>query len=86
MKIVIGEGCTGGGLNVDGVENTDEKFDQGKILEYLIIKLREKIVTGEVQLESIIRLFPYDDYYQQDEPCEQCGDTYSSTTWNLWRR
>lgn len=57
--------------------------DQDEILEYLIIKLKEGIKENTIQLESVVQLFQYDEYEHDDRVCGQCGDTVSTTTWNI---
>ena len=63
---------------VDIPENEKEE-----IVNYLIDQLKEAYKRGEVTLESLIQNFQYDEYERDDYECEQCGDTVSTTTYNI---
>ena len=60
---------------------SNEKIDE--ILDYLFVKIKEGIKENSISLESVVQLFQYDDYEYDDHVCESCGDTVSTTTWNI---
>lgn len=77
-------GCTAFNFLVNGNSLSDiPKNDQDEILDYLFVKIKEGIKENTIQLESVVQLFQYDDYEHDDHVCEQCGDTVSTTTWNI---
>ena len=77
-------GCTAFDFTVNGDSFSDLAEDkQEEILDYLLIKLKERFKENNINLENIVELFHYDDYEYDNYACEQCGDTVSSTTWNI---
>jgi hypothetical protein len=77
-------GCTAFNFLVNGNSLSDiAENDQDEILEYLFVKIKENIKENTIQLESVVQLFQYDDYEYDDHVCGQCGDTVSTTTWNI---
>jgi len=77
-------GCTAFNFLVNGISLSDiPKNDQDEILDYLFVKIKEGIKENTIQLESVVQLFQYDDYEHDDHVCGQCGDTVSTTTWNI---
>jgi len=77
-------GCTAFNFLVNGNSLSDiPKNDQDEILDYLFVKIKEGIKENTIQLESVVQLFQYDDYEHDDHVCGQCGDTVSTTTWNI---
>jgi len=77
-------GCTAFNFLVNGNSLSDiAENDQDEILDYLFVKIKEGIKENTIQLESVVQLFQYDDYEYDDHVCEQCGDTVSTTTWNI---
>lgn len=83
-KIVESTGCTAFDLSINDRSISDIPNDeQEKILDYLIIKIKEGIKDNTIQFQSVVQLFQYDDYEHDDHVCGQCGDTVSTTTWNI---
>lgn len=83
-KIVETTGCTAFDLSINDRSISDIPNDeQEKILDYLIIKIKEGIKDNTIQFQSVVQLFQYDDYEYDDHVCGQCGDTVSTTTWNI---
>ena len=83
-KIVETTGCTAFDFSVNEKsvsEYNEEELDE--ILEYLFVKIKESIKENTIQLESVVQLFQYDDYEYDDHVCGQCGDTVSTTIWNI---
>jgi hypothetical protein len=83
-KFVETTGCTAFDFTVNGCsfsELTKEEYDQ--MLEYLFAKIKQGIYEQTILPEQVIHLFQYDDYEYDDYVCEQCGDSVSTTTWNI---
>jgi hypothetical protein len=60
---------------------SNEEIDE--VLDYLFVKIKEGIKENSISLQDVVKLFQYDDYECESEPCEQCFDTISTTTWNI---
>jgi len=83
-KFVETTGCTAFDFTVNDKSLSDiPQNDQDQILEYLLLKIKEGIKDNTIQLENVVQLFQYDDYEHDDHVCGQCGDTVSTTTWNI---
>jgi hypothetical protein len=83
-KIEIVEGCTAFDTVINGVSVVDiPENEKEEVVNYLIDQLKESYKRGEVTLESLIQNFQYDDYEHDDHVCEQCGDTVSTTIYNI---
>lgn len=83
-KIVETTGCTAFSFTINDKEIADiPEQEQEEILNYLFEQIKERIKENNIQLDDVIHLFHYDDYEYDNEPCEQCGDTVSTTTWNI---
>ncbi len=75
-KITISEGCTAFYTEING------KFVGGEDPRYDFFKEERKQCT--VQLDDLIKCFQPDSWHYDDESCDQCGDTVSTQTWELW--
>jgi len=83
-KFVETTGCTAFDFAVNDKSLSDiPQNDQDEILEYLLLKIKEGIKDNTIQLENVVQMFQYDDYEHDDHVCGQCGDTVSTTTWNI---
>jgi hypothetical protein len=83
-KFVETTGCTAFNFTVNEKnfsELTDKEYNE--MLDYLFLKVREGISEQTILLENVIQLFQYDDYEYDPHICEQCGDSVSTTTWNI---
>ena len=83
-KIEITEGCTAFGTSINDRNVLDipqEEMDE--ILDYLFVQIRESYNQSGILFEDIVKLFQPDDRKHDPEPCGQCGDYYSSTTYNI---
>jgi len=77
-------GCTAFDFLVNSKSLSDiQEREQDEILDYLFVKIKEGIKENTIQLESVVQLFQYDDYEHDDHVCGQCGDTVSTTIWNI---
>ncbi len=82
MKITKIYGCTASDLIFDGISTTDIEFSQTEVLDHLLPKLREAIERGEVGLDRLMDLFPYESS-ETSEQCETCGDSVETTMWKI---
>jgi hypothetical protein len=89
-NIIISEGCTAFYTDVNGktvggsyepTRLTDE--EENELVDYLLIKVKEGIANGTIDLNGLIGLFQYDDYETDDTSCETCGDSVSRTIYNI---
>jgi hypothetical protein len=83
-KFIETTGCTAFDFTVNNKsfsELTTQEYDE--MLNYLFLKIREGINEQTILLENVVQLFQYDDYEHDPNICEQCGDTVSTTTWNI---
>jgi hypothetical protein len=77
-------GCTAFDFSANGKSLSDlTNEEKDEILEYLLLKIKEGVQEQAILLENVVQLFQYDDYEHDDHVCEQCGDTVSTTTWNI---
>ncbi len=83
-KFIESTGCTAFDFTVND-KSVSELSEQeyNEMLDYLFVKIKEGIHEQTILLEDVIRLFQYDDYEYDDHSCETCGDTVSTTTWNI---
>jgi hypothetical protein len=83
MKVVQTYGCTAASFTVDGVEVNDlTDEEKQKFEDVLFANLREALRDHSLTHERLVECLQYDDY-ETSEPCDQCGDSVSTTTWNL---
>ncbi len=83
-KFVETTGCTTFSFTVnDKALSEVSEQEQEEILNYLFEKVRESVKKSTIQLEDVVKLFQYDDYEHDPEPCSSCYDTVETMTWNL---
>lgn len=83
-KFVETTGCTSFDFTVNKKSFSElSKEEYEEMLNYLFKKIKEGIDEQTILLENVIHLFQYDDYEYDPRICEQCGDTVSTTTWNI---
>ena len=83
-KIEITEGCTAYGTSINGrdvVDIPEEEMDE--IVDYVLAQIRESYNRNGTSFENIIQLLDYDEYEHDPTVCGSCGDTVSTTTWNI---
>ena len=83
-KIVETTGCTAFDFSINEKcisEYTNEELDQ--ILDYLFIKIKEGLKDNTILIQNVVHLFQYDDWEHDPNICEQCGDSVSTTPWNI---
>jgi hypothetical protein len=83
-KFIKTEGCTAYGFTVDGESVADiPREKEYAIFDYLIERIRERFDNREIQLLDVVEMFEYNDYKYEKNPCDQCGDSVSWTTWEI---
>jgi hypothetical protein len=83
-KFIETTGCTAFDFTVN--EKSFSKLsttEYDEMLNYLFEKIKEGIGEQTILLENVIHLFQYDDYEHDPHICDQCGDSVSTTTWNI---
>jgi hypothetical protein len=83
-KIVETTGCTAFDFSINEKsisEHTKEELDQ--ILDYLFLKVKEGLKENTILFENVVHLFQPDDWEYDPYICEQCGDSVSTTIWNI---
>lgn len=77
-------GCTAFDFLVNSKSLSDiQEREQDEILNYLFVKIKEGIKNNTIQFQGVVQLFQYDDYEHDPDQCGQCGDTVSTTIWNI---
>jgi hypothetical protein len=83
-KFIETTGCTAFDFTVNNRSFSElSKEEYNEMLDYLFVKVREGLSEQTILLENVVHLFQYDDYEHDPSICEQCGDTVSTTTWNI---
>ena len=83
-KFIETTGCTAFNFTVNDKsfsELSNQEYEE--MLNYLLGKIKEGIGEQTILLEEVVRLFQYDDYEHDPHVCDQCGDSVSTTTWNI---
>jgi hypothetical protein len=83
-KFIETTGCTAFDFTVNNKSFSElSEQEYNEMLDYLFVKIKEGISEQTILLEDVVKLFQYDDYEYDPHVCEQCGDTVSTTTWNI---
>ena len=84
-KIVETEGCTAFAVTINGKNIEDYSEEETiEIMDYIFNKLKEKVKDGSTPFIDMVRAYLSFGSYEYDPvPCEQCGDTVSTTTWEV---
>ena len=83
-KFIETTGCTAFNFSVNDKQLSvlfEHEYDE--MLDYLFLKIRDGIKEQTILFEDVVKLFQPDDWEHDPEPCDQCGDTVSTTTWNI---
>lgn len=87
-QIVISDGCTAFYTTVDGKmlygeNNAMTKEEVNDFIDYLSEKIKEEAKKGTISVDNMIQLFQYDEYENDGNCCDQCGDTVSRTYYSI---
>ena len=83
-KFVETTGCTAFSFTINGENFYDLTQDkQEEVVSYLLEKVRESINHNEIIVNDLVKLFQETDHGSEKEPCDQCYDTVSWTTWEI---
>jgi hypothetical protein len=87
-KIVKSEGCMSYGTTVNdqNIYGEYEPMSQQQIetfVDYLCQKFKEKLKVNTVSIDDLIECFQYESCETENDSCETCGDSVTTTTWNL---
>lgn len=87
-KIVKSEGCLSFGTTVNGQNiygeydpMTPEQIDE--FVDNLCTKFKHELKNNTVSIDDLIGCFQYDECETEDGYCETCGDSVTTTIWNL---
>jgi hypothetical protein len=83
-KFVETTGCTAFGFSVNEKELSElSEKEYEDMLDYIFIKVKEGLVENTILFNDVVKLFQPDDWTHNSYPCDQCGDTVSTETWNI---
>jgi hypothetical protein len=83
-EIIESTGCTKFGFSINGKELNDLPENEiEEVIDYLLPKIKESIKNKEINLSTIMHIFPYAGYEHTKEPCGQCGDHVTITVWRI---
>jgi hypothetical protein len=60
-----------------------DKTETDDFVEYLLIKIKDRINDGSLFVTDLVGLFQYDDFEYDPLSCDQCGSSTSTTTWKI---
>ena len=83
-KFVETTGCTAFDFTVNDrsfSELSEQEYND--MLNYLFEKIKEGIGEQTILLQNVVQLFQYDDYEYDPTICGSCGDSASTTIWNI---
>jgi hypothetical protein len=83
-KFIETTGCTAFNFTVNDKQISElSEQDYSEMIDYLFLKVKEGIKEQTILLEDVVKLFQPNDWKYDPEPCSQCFDTVSTTTWNI---
>lgn len=80
MIIKITQGCTSNFIEVDGKDLRN--ISEAEVLDHILPKLKEYVLSGQCSIKEVIECFQYDDYEDLGK-CDQCGDHVDRVTYNI---
>lgn len=83
-KFVETTGCTAFDFSVNERSISELSTEEhNKVLDYLFAKVKEGINENTILFSQVVQLFQPDDWEHDPHVCETCGDSISTTTWNI---
>lgn len=83
-KFVETIGCTAFDFSINEKSISEHKEQElDEILDYLFLKAKEGIKDNTILFQNVVQLFQPDDWEHDSNICEQCGDSVSTTIWNI---
>ena len=77
-------GCTAFNYTVNGKSLSElSEQEYNEMRDYVFARIKDELTDHTILFEDVVRLFQYDHYESDLNPCEQCGDTVDTTIWNL---
>ena len=77
-------GCTAFDFSVNGNSFSDmSEQEYNEMVNYVFTKLKESFKEHTIQFEDVVRLFQYDHCEDDNHICESCGDSVTTTIWNI---
>lgn len=84
MKIIETYGCISSDLTVDDTSMHElSAAQQDAVIERVLNAVRSGIADQTVLFREVLGCLQYDSCEYDDVPCDQCGDTVTTTTWVL---
>jgi len=84
MKIVETYGCISSDLTIDGTSMHElSAAQQDAVVERVLCALRDGIADQTVLFREVLACLQAEECEYDDVPCDQCGDTVTTTTWVL---
>ena len=83
-KFVETTGCTSFDFSVNekSIDNISSE-ELNEALDYLFLKVKEGISDKTILFKHVVELFQCDEYENDPDICETCGDYRSSMIWNI---
>ena len=87
-EIIKSEGCLSFGTTVNGKDmygeyNPMTPVEILEFVDYLCVKFKQELKDNTVSIDDLIGCFQCDESETEDDYCETCGDSVTTTTWNL---
>ena len=77
-------GCTAFDFTANGKSFSDmSEQEHTEMIDYVFAKIKKELKNHTILFEDVVRLFQYEHYESDLEPCDQCGDTVDTTIWNI---
>lgn len=84
MKIIETFGCVSSDLTVDGISMHKLSADQqDAVIIRVLQEIRLGLADGTSLFREVLTCLQYDKCVYDNVPCDQCGDTVTTTTWVL---
>lgn len=87
-EIVRSEGCRSFGTAVNkkslyGEYNPLSPIEIMELVDHLCERFKYELKRNNVRVDDLIDCFDSDEYETEEDSCETCGDSVTTTTWRL---